>query len=66
MTCFDKNAPYGTCGRNIYGKRFYQNGQFFNCDGVLIDDNGNIIKDEVKKETPKKKTTRKTKVKKGS
>ena len=43
----DKNKPYGTCGHNIFGKRYHQNNKFFNVRGEDLD-----FEEEVKLSEP--------------
>ena len=40
---FDKSKDYGLCGQNSVGKRYYQNGKFFNSFFVEVDDEGNVV-----------------------
>ena len=60
----DKNKPFGLCGTNNYGKRYYQDKKFFNDLGEEVTTSGKLItqpelieKEVIKK--PRKKRTKK-------
>ena len=50
----DRDKPYGTCGFNQVGKKFYQDKKYFNADGNEVNNNGTLVEEVKPKAAPKK------------
>lgn len=48
----DRDKPFGQCGANIYGWKYFQDGKYFNFEGKEIDQDGKLVKEEIKQEEP--------------